>query len=168
MSIKERSHLNRIANRLDIEFGQAPRSQSRGDCPCAAFDLGTRSHRVARGRGIPDDIWEQMSLLFEGHSKEDLLRQIVLAEMRKLDTGGKADLNQKDMGDRRRERTTAAGATAGTRADPVLSARSRFPKSASRRAAPPMGQRQRRIHGQTRQAHGRRQGQKEGQEEALL
>ena len=56
------------------------------------------------GRGVPEDIWEQMSLLFGELSKEDLLRQVVLSEMRKLDTGGKADLNQKDMGDRRRDR----------------------------------------------------------------
>ena len=55
-------------------------------------------------RPIPEDIWEQMALLFEGHSKEDLLRQILLSELRKLDTGGKADLNQTDMAGRRRDR----------------------------------------------------------------
>jgi len=61
------------------------------------------------GQGIPDEIWEQMTFLFEGHSKEDLLRQIVLSEMRKLDTAGKADLNQRDMADRRRDRDDRDG-----------------------------------------------------------
>ena len=104
MSIKERSHLNRIANRLDIEFGQAlvPNPEEIVHARLSTWGQGLIELPV--GRGIPDDIWEQMSVLFEGHSKEDLLRQIVLAEMRKLDTGGKADLNQKDMGDRRRDR----------------------------------------------------------------
>ena len=44
------------------------------------------------GRGIPEEIWEQMSLLFGELSKEELLRQVVLTELRKLDTGTKADL----------------------------------------------------------------------------
>ena len=46
------------------------------------------------GRGVPEDIWEQMSLLFGEPLKGDLLRQVVVAEMRKLETAGKADLNQ--------------------------------------------------------------------------
>ena len=104
MSVKERSHLNRIAKTLGIEFARAmvPNPEEIVNARMSTWGQGLIELPV--GRGIPEDIWEQMSLLFEGHSKEELLRQIVLAEMRKLDTGGKADLNQSDMASRRRDR----------------------------------------------------------------
>ena len=104
MSIKERSHLNRLANTLDINFTQTlvPNPEEIVHARLSTWGQGLIELPV--GRGIPDEIWEQMTLLFEGHSKEDLLRQIVLSEMRKLETAGKADLNQKDMAGRRRDR----------------------------------------------------------------
>ncbi|MDG1674697.1 MAG: hypothetical protein P8H88_04550, partial [Flavobacteriales bacterium] len=104
MSIKERSHLNRLANTLDINFTQTlvPNPEEIVHARLSTWGQGLIELPV--GQGIPDEIWEQMTLLFEGHSKEDLLRQIVLSEMRKLDTAGKADLNQKDMAGRRRDR----------------------------------------------------------------
>ena len=104
MSIKEKSHLNRLANTLDINFTQTlvPNPEEIVHARLSTWGQGLIELPV--GQGIPDEIWEQMTLLFEGHSKEDLLRQIVLSEMRKLETAGKADLNQKDMADRRRDR----------------------------------------------------------------
>jgi ATP-dependent RNA helicase DeaD len=109
MSIKERSHLNRLANTLDINFTQTlvPNPEEIVHARLSTWGQGLIELPV--GQGIPDEIWEQMTVLFEGHSKEDLLRQIVLSEMRKLDTAGKADLNQKDMAGRRRDRDDRDG-----------------------------------------------------------
>ena len=104
MSIKERSHLNRLANTLDIDFTQTmvPNPDEIVNARMSTWGQGLLS--LPAGKGVPEDIWAQMSLLFEGHSKEDLLRQILLSELRKLDTGGKSDLNQTDMAGRRRDR----------------------------------------------------------------
>ena len=109
IGVKERGHLNRIARTLNIEFAQTlvPNPEEIVNARLSTWGQGLIE--LPAGPGIPDDIWEQMSLLFEGHSKEDLLRQIVIAEMRKLETGGKSDLNQKDMGDRRRDREDSGG-----------------------------------------------------------
>ena len=104
MSIKERGHLNRLANTLDIDFTQTMVPNPEEIVHARMTTWGQGLIELPAGRGVPEDIWEQMSLLFGELSKEDLLRQVVLSEMRKLDTGGKADLNQKDMGDRRRDR----------------------------------------------------------------
>ena len=136
MSVKERSHLNRIAKTLGIEFARAMVPNPEEIVNARMSTWGQGLIEVPVGRGIPEDIWEQMSLLFEGHSKEDLLRQIVLAEMHKLDTGGKADLNQSDMASRRRDRDDRDNWDArGSR--PFR--KSRFPKSASLQEVPPSG-----------------------------
>ncbi len=104
MSVKERGHLNRLAKTLSIEFSQTQVPNPEEIVHARMTTWGQGLIELPAGRGVPEDIWEQMSLLFGELSKEDLLRQVVLAEMRKLDTGGKADLNQKDMGERRRDR----------------------------------------------------------------
>ena len=106
-------------------------------------------------------------------SKEDLLRQIVVSEMRKLDTGGKADLNQKDMGDRRRDRDDRGTATGDRGGRPFRKKPFSTRNSRPRAVTNPMGfKSQRRStfmeRQQARQTDGRRQGQKEGQEEAVL
>ena len=67
---------------------------------------GARRVGFAGRSGHSEEIWEQMSLLFGELSKEELLRQVVLTELRKLDTGTKADLNQSAM-----ESPSAIGAT---------------------------------------------------------
>ena len=113
-----------------------------------------------------------MSLLFGELSKEDLLRQVVVSEMRKLDTGGKADLNQKDMGDRRRDRDDRGRRRGGDRGGRPFRKKpfnKKFKtkggyksKGIQAKDGPPS------WNGQARQTDGRRQGQKEGQEEAVL
>jgi ATP-dependent RNA helicase DeaD len=104
MSTRERAHLNRLANTLDIHFTQTrvPNPDEIVHARLSTWGQGLIALPV--GQGIPDEIWEQMSVLFEGHSKEDLLRQIVLSEMRKLDTGSKADLNQTEAPTRKGDR----------------------------------------------------------------
>ena len=104
MSVKERGHLNRFSRTLDIEFTQSMVPNPEEILHARMTTWGQGLIELPAGRGVPEDIWEQMSLLFGELSKEDLLRQVVVAEMRKLETAGKADLNQKDMGDRRRDR----------------------------------------------------------------
>ena len=104
MSVKERGHLNRFSRTLDIEFTQTMVPNPEEILHARMTTWGQGLIELPAGRGVPEDIWEQMSLLFGELSKEDLLRQVVVAEMRKLETAGKADLNQKDMGDRRRDR----------------------------------------------------------------
>ena len=89
--------------------------------------------------------------------------------MRKLDTGGKADLNQKDMGDRRRDRDDRgydrwdARGSRPFRKEAVFQEAQAFGGAKSKWDKPPDGFMER----QTRQAHGRWQGQEERQEEAL-
>ena len=97
MSIKERSHLNRLANTLDIDFTQTmvPNPEI---VHARMTTWGQGLIELPAGRGVPEDIWEQMSLLFGELSKEDLLRQVVLSEMRKLDTGWQGRLEPKRHG----------------------------------------------------------------------
>ena len=104
MSIKERGHLNRLSKNLNIDFTQALIPNPEEIVHARLSTWGQGLIELPAGRGVPEEIWEQMSLLFEGHSKEDLLRQIVLSEMRNLETVGRADLNQKDMAGRRGDR----------------------------------------------------------------
>ena len=104
MSVKERGHLNRFSRTLGIEFTQTMVPNPEEILHARMTTWGQGLIELPAGRGVPEDIWEQMSLLFGELSKEDLLRQVVVAEMRKLETGGKADLNQSDMASRRRDR----------------------------------------------------------------
>ncbi len=103
MGVKERGHLNRLSRTLDIEFTQAmvPTPEEIVHARLSTWGKGVLDLPV--GRGIPEEIWEQMSLLFGDLSKEDLLRQVVLTELRKLDTGTKADLNQSAHGKPKRD-----------------------------------------------------------------
>ena len=115
------------------------------------------------GRGIPEEIWEQMSLLFGELSKEELLRQVVLTELRKLDTGTKADLNQSAHGKPKRDWGDQDGR--GKRPVPQEALQKALQEQGTSRRRyinPPMGR------FQARQAHGRRQGQEEAQEKRRL
>lgn len=98
MSGRERGHIDRLSRTLDISFEQAMVPSPQEIVHSRLTTWGQGLVGLTSERPIPEDIWEQMELLFGAHSKEDLLRQVVLAELQRLNVGAKKDLNQPSHG----------------------------------------------------------------------
>ena len=94
MSGRERGHIDRLSRTLDISFEQAMVPSPQEIVHSRLTTWGQGLVDLTSERPVPEDIWEQMELLFGAHSKEDLLRQVVLAELQRLNVGTKKDLNQ--------------------------------------------------------------------------
>ena len=98
MSGRERGHIDRLSRTLDISFEQAMVPSPQEIVHSRLTTWGQGLVDLKSERPIPEDIGEKMELLFGAHSKEDLLRQVVLAELQRLNVGTKKDLNQPSHG----------------------------------------------------------------------
>ena len=94
MGGREHAHLNRLAYTLDIDF--APTTVPSHD-EIVESRLLTWAQGLVELKGkdtLPDELWEQVALLFGDHTKEEVLRLMLLREMQRFSEGSKRDLNQ--------------------------------------------------------------------------
>lgn len=95
INTKEKSRVNRLAQELDIEFSQMM-VPSAEDIVQTRMETWAMSVLKAEESGrVPEELLEQMELLFADISKEDLVAKLVAGKLSSLNLGSGSDLNKR-------------------------------------------------------------------------
>ena len=95
INTKEKSRVNRLAQELDIEFSQMM-VPSAEDIVQTRMESWAVSVLTAEQTGrVPEELLEQMELLFSDISKEELVAKLVAGKLSSLNLGSGTDLNKR-------------------------------------------------------------------------